>query len=327
MLVLSRADVESLLTMSDAITAVEEGFRMVTDGNVVMPQRVATEIAPHGGLHLSMPAFVGSDPGTLSIKIVSVYPDNPEQHDLPMIQGVLLLHDARNGRPLALMDAEHLTAMRTGAASGVATRHLARKDASIVALFGVGAQAGAQLAAVCAVRSIEQVFVVSKTGRNDLDFCLQVGNKLGVHMIPCRDPRMAVESADIICTATNSHQPIFNGNWIQDGAHINAVGAYTAQMRELDSNTIISSRIFVDRHEAARTEAGDILIPIAEGGITYDHVIGELGEVVSGTVVGRTCDTDITLFKSVGLAMQDAVTAQHIYALALSEGRGQNIRI
>lgn len=325
MLVLTRADVESVLEMDDAIKAVEDGFRELARGNVIMPQRLATPVSPYDGLHLSMPVFVDGEPGALSIKIITVYSDNPARYELPAIQGVLLLYDAPTGRLLAMMDAEYLTAVRTGAVSGVATKYLAREDASIVTLFGAGAQAGAQLEAVCAVRPIEQAFVITRTGVKDMDFCLHMQNRLGIHVLPCRDVRMGVESADILCTATNSHTPLFNGNWLQDGVHVNAVGAYTSKMRELDSNTIHAARVFVDQHEAAQAEAGDILIPVAQGELAYGHVIGELGSLLLGEIEGRTCYTDITVFKSVGLAMQDAVTAAIVYARAIDAGIGNEI--
>ena len=330
MLILSRSDVEDLLTMEDAIAAVEEGFRQLAVGAVVMPQRVATPIERYAGLHLSMPAYVAGvnqpdDTDALAIKVVTVYGENHARFNLPMIQGVLLLYDARNGQLLAMMDAEHLTAMRTGAASGVATRYLARENASMVTIFGTGAQAGPQLAAVCAVRPISQAMVVSKSGRHDTEFCLHWQNKLGIPVRAAGDARAAVESADIICTATNSTTPVFNGNWLQEGTHINAVGAYTATMRELDTVTMGDARIFVDRHEAARTEAGDILIPIQQGEFTYDRVVGELGDVIQGTTQGRLGQTDITLFKSVGLAMQDAVTAARVYRRAREKGLGKRV--
>ncbi len=325
MLILTRHDVEALLTMPTAIDAVEAGFRQLALGNVVMPQRAATTIAPHNGLHLSMPAFVGGEPGTLTIKIVTVYGDNQTRFGLPMIQGVLLLHDARNGQLLAMMDAEHLTAVRTGAASGVATRQLARQDAAIVAIFGAGAQAGAQLAAMCAVRPIRQVFVITRSGAKDADFCAHMAAKLGVAVIATRDVRAAVMAADIICTATNASTPVFDGDWLQPGTHINAVGAYTAKMRELDTRTIQRSRVFVDHHQAAQTEAGDILIPIVNQEYDYAQIAGELGALLNGTVAGRTQAQEITLFKSVGLAMQDAVTAAQVYALAIKRGTGRQI--
>jgi alanine dehydrogenase len=327
MLILSRHNVETLLTMPDAIGAVEDGFRQLAGGNVVMPQRAATAIAPQNGLHLSMPAFVGGDPGTLAVKIITVYGDNQVRFGLPMIQGLLLLYDARNGQLLAMMDAEHLTAMRTGAASGVATRYLARQDAATVTLFGAGAQAGAQLAAMCAVRPIQQAFVITRSGAKDTDFCTAMAAKLGIRVVSTRDVQAAATAADIICTATNATTPVLDGRWVQPGAHINAIGAYTAQMRELDTITIQQSKVFVDHHKAAQTEAGDILIPIAHNEYQYTQIAGELGALINGDVVGRTNDNEITVFKSVGLAMQDAVTAARVYALAQARGVGQRIEL
>ena len=207
MLILTRHDVETLLTMPDAIAAVEDGFRQLGLGNVVMPQRAATPIASHNGLHLSMPAFVGGDPGTLTIKIVTVYSDNQTRFGLPTIQGMLLLHDARNGQLLAMLDAEHLTAVRTGAASGVATRYLARPEVATVTLFGAGAQAGAQLAAMCAVRPIRRAFVITRSGAKDVAFCAEMATKLGIEVTATRDVQAAVSTADIICTATNATTP------------------------------------------------------------------------------------------------------------------------
>lgn len=327
MLVLSRHDVEQLLTMRDALAAVEEGFRQLAQGHVVMPQRAATSIAPYNGLHLSMPAFVGGDIGALTIKIVTVYGDNPAKHNLPTIQGLLLVHDAQTGQVLALMDAEHLTATRTGAASGVATQALARPDAETVTLFGAGALGPGQLAAVCAVRPIRRAYVITRTGDKDADFCNRIATELGIEVHATRNTQHAVTQADIICTATNSPTPLFRGEWVRPGTHINAVGAYTRAMRELDTTTIQRSRVFVDYQPAAGTEAGDIIIPIAEGAVTKEHIVGALGEVLNGTVRGRTSPEEITVFKSVGLAMQDAVTAARLYTKAVALGLGNQIQL
>lgn len=335
MLILSRADVEHLLTMPIALDAMDEAFRRLAAGQVVMPQRAATPVAPHNGLHLSMPAFVqgnvdpaaAGEAGVLSIKIVTVFGDNPVRYGQPTIQGLLLLHDARTGAALALMDAEHLTAMRTGAAAGVATRLLAREDASTVTIFGAGAQAGPQLMAVCAVREIRQVYVVTRSGRRDEPFCAAMGDVLGVEVTPMRDVRAAVEAADIICTATNSPTPLFPGEWLRPGVHINAVGAYTRTMRELDGVAVGRARVVVDHLSAAQAEAGDILLGQAEGKIGADHVVGGLGQLLMGEIVGRTSPDEITLFKSVGLAMQDAVVSSHVYQLAVQQGIGIRVAI
>ena len=329
MLILSQHDVKELLTMTDALAAVEEGFRQLALGTVVMPQRAATTIPQHSGLHLSMPAFVGGEIGALTIKIVTVYGDNLTRYGLPTIQGVLLVHDAKTGQVLAMMDAEHLTATRTGAASGVATKYLARADAETVTLIGAGALGPGQLAAVCAVRPIRRAYVVTRTGDKDAAFCKSMESQLGVEVHATRGGLMganhAITQADIICTATNSPTPLFAGAWVRPGTHINAVGAYTRTMRELDTATIQRSRVFVDHHPAAQAEAGDILIPIAEQAFTYDQVAGALGEVITSQVVGRRNDEEITVFKSVGLAMQDAVTAAQLYAKAIALGRGVQV--
>ncbi len=327
MLILTQADVRQVLTIQETIAAVEDGFRHLALGDVVMPQRAATPVKAHNGLHLSMPAFVGGTTGTLTVKIVTVYGDNPGLHGLPMIQGILLLYDAQTGKLLAMMDAEYLTAMRTGAASGVATNYLAREDAAVVTLFGAGAQAAAQLAAVCAVRSVERAFVVTRSGAKDREFCLKMENALAIQVTPTRDVRAAVEAADVICTATNSTMPVFNGNWLQPGVHINAVGAYMTSMRELDAVTVERARLFVDHHEAAQSEAGDIMIPVANGDLTYDTVTGELGDVIIGRVRGRLSDDDVTVFKSVGLAMQDATTAGRVYSAALAADLGKTVEL
>lgn len=335
MLILSRTDVEHLLTMPIAIDAMEEAFRRLAAGQVMMPQRAATPVAPHHGLHLSMPAFVqGSadssgtnEDGVLSIKIVTVFGDNPIRYGQPTIQGLLLLHDARTGAALALMDAEHLTAMRTGAAAGVATRMLARADASTVTIFGAGAQAGPQLMAVCAVRAIRQVFVVTRSGSRDKAFCAELGDRLGVTVSPMHDVRAAVEAADVICTATNSATPLFPGEWLRPGVHINAIGAYTRTMRELDGAAVARARVVVDHLPAAQAEAGDILLAQAEGSIHADHVVGSLGQLLMGEVVGRTSSDEITLFKSVGLAMQDAVVSARVYQAAIEHGIGTTVTI
>lgn len=341
MLILSRHDIEQLLTMPATLDAVEASFRQLAAGQVVMPQRAATSIAPHNGLHLSMPAFVGgvdgvaergtdgdiNGDGVLSIKVVTVFGDNMTRYGQPTIQGLLLLHDARTGAAVAMMDAEHLTAMRTGAAAGVATRALARPDAAVVTLFGAGAQAGPQLQAVCAVRPIRHAYVVTRTGRRDAAFCATLAAQLDIPVTPMRDVQAAVAAADVICTATNSSTPLFPGEWLRPGVHINAIGAYTRTMRELDGVAMRRAHVIVDHLPAAQAEAGDVLLAQAEGAIDADHIAGSLGQLLAGEIAGRTSPDQITLFKSVGLAMQDAVTAAWVYREAVAQGVGQEVKL
>jgi ornithine cyclodeaminase/alanine dehydrogenase-like protein (mu-crystallin family) len=277
-----------------------------------------------------MPAFVGGSgdkPGTLAIKIVTVYSDNPTRYGEPTIQGVVLLHDAATGKPLAMMDAEQLTAMRTGAASGVATKQLARSDVTTATILGSGAQAGTQLLAVCTVRPIQRAWVFSLRPGHDEAFAQRMSNLLGLPVERAPDMRTAVENADVICTATNSSTPLFDGAWLRPGTHINGIGSYTRSMRELDTTTMLRSRVYVDGRMAAQTEAGDIVIPIAEGAMTYDHVVGEIGAVLLGKAPGRMSAADITVFKSVGMAVQDAVTAPIVYRRAIEQGLGQHVEL
>jgi alanine dehydrogenase len=326
MLLLTRQDVAHLLTMPAAISASAQAFLRLAQGATVMPQRAATPVVPHHGLHLTMPVFVegiGRD-GALSVKIVTVFGDNPGR-GLPTIHGLLLLHDAATGAPVALMDAEYLTAVRTGAASGLATQTLARPDACVVTMFGTGAQAGSQLEAVCAVRPIRQIYVVSRTGQRDAAFAEAMTARLDLPVTPTTDRRAAVAAADIICTATNSRDPVFDGAWVRLGTHINAVGAYTRTMRELDAKTVARSRVIVDYRPAAAAEAGDILLAQGDGVIGPDHIAGSLGDVLVGSVPGRTSPEEITLFKSVGLAVQDATVAALVYSAAREQGRGIEI--
>ncbi len=328
MLLLTRSDVKRLLTMADALEAVENGFRALFAGDVLMPQRLALSIpaAGAGGLHLSMPACAGGDDPALTVKIVTVFPDNPNYHALPTIQGVVLLHDAATGAPIGLMDAEELTAMRTGAASGVATRWLAREDASHLMMIGAGALARSQIEAVCAVRPIRQVTVVSASGKRDAALCHWVREHLEIDAAPSSAVREAVSAADVICAATNSAQPLFDGAWIKPGTHLNLVGAYTRQLREVDRITIARARVVVDLLQAARTEAGDIVQAANELGVVPESLVaGELGAVVAGALPARTSAEEITLFKSVGLAMQDVVCAARVYRSARARGMGSQI--
>lgn len=332
MLLLTRSDVKRLLAMPDALDAVEHGFRALHAGEVLMPQRLALSVPGAGrsadasGLHLSMPAFVGGDSPALSIKIVTVFPGNPVNHALPTIQGVVLLHDAATGAPLALMDAEELTALRTGAASGVASRWLARTDASTLLMIGAGALARTQIEAVCAVRPIRQVYLVSATGRRDAEVCVWAREHLHVDATPVMNLREAVSAADIICTATNSAKPLFDGAWLKPGVHLNLVGAYTRRLREVDAATVLRARVVVDRLEAACAEAGDIVQAAEEHGVPPERLVaGELGAVLAGQLPGRIDETQITLFKSVGLAMQDLVCAARVYRAARDQGIGARV--
>ncbi len=321
-LLLSRNEVARLLTMKDAIDAVEQAFCQFARGNVTMPQRTAIRVAEHGGTHLGMPAYIGGDVNALALKVVTVYPQNPAHHHLPTTIGVLVLSDPRTGAPLAVMDASYLTAMRTGAVSGVATKHLARPDARRVGMFGAGVQAQTQLAAIACVRELEGAWVYDSDAAKARSYADQMTKTLNLPVLAVHKPQEAVEGMDIIVAASSATEPIFNGGWLEAGQHVNAVGSHAPHARELDSKTVVRAKVFVDSVDACLAEAGDLLIPMKEGVIGKDHIRGGLGEVVARMKPGREYDEEITLFKSVGLALQDASTAQMVYQMALKQRAG-----
>jgi alanine dehydrogenase len=321
-LLLSRQDVQKLLTMQDAIQIVEEAFRQLALGNVVMPQRAVIRVAQHGGTYLAMPAYIGGEVNALAVKVVSVYANNPAQYNLPTTIGTLLLNDPRTGAPLAVMDASYLTAVRTGAVSGVATRYLARQDARRVGVFGAGVQAQTQLWAVCTVRPIESANVYDSDAQRGRDYAETMSQQLNIPVHPVSEARQAVEGMDVIIAASSSSQPVFYGNWLVPGQHINGVGSHTPNARELDTTTVVRAKVVPDLAEACWVEAGDLIIPLNEGAITRAHIHASLGEIAASLKPGRTSDQEITLFKSVGLALQDASTASFVYRRALEVKAG-----
>ncbi len=329
-LLLTRRDVESVLTMEETIAAVEVGLRQLAAGRAILPQRTAIRMNEHHGLHLGMPAYIAGatadDPGTLALKAVTVYPDNPSRHQLPTIFGTILLNDARTGQLLAIMDAGFLTAMRTGAASGVATRYLAREDARSAGVFGAGAQACTQLMAVAAVRPLVRAAVCDPAPAVRERFAAEMSARLGIPVTATTDPDDCL-ACDIVIAATSSATPIFDGTKLRPGTHINAVGSHSPNARELDTEAIRRSTVVADHKPACLAEAGDLLLPIQEGAITEDHIVASIGEIAAGVKPGRTTREEITLFKSVGLAVEDVATAGRVYALARAAGVGKEIEI
>jgi ornithine cyclodeaminase/alanine dehydrogenase len=321
-LLLSRKDVESVLTMEDCLSVVENAFAELAGGNAVMPQRAVIRVAEHKGLYLGMPAYIGGGMDALGLKVVTVYPDNPKNKNLPTIMGTLILCDATTGQAVAVMDAGYLTAVRTGAASGVATKYLARDDSETCVIFGAGGQARKQLEAVNIVRPLKKIQVIDPVTKTRDKFVAEMGEALGVDVGAAEDVKAAVEQSDIVITASSSHDPLFDGNWLQPGTHVNNIGSHTPDARELDTTTVKRSKFVADLKEANMAEAGDLLIPIKEGAITEDHVYASLGDLVTGAKPGRENPEEITVFKSCGLAIQDVSTAAAVYRAALARGAG-----
>lgn len=305
----SRQAVEEGVTMIEAIELMKDAFRNLSMGEAVVPLRVNLPQPAQNAQTLFMPVYLPSAEA-LGLKMVTIFRDNPGQN-LPLIHGLMLVMDGTNGQPLALLDAEYLTALRTGAASGLATDLLARKEAKVLAVFGAGAQARTQVEGVAAVRSLEKVIVF---GRNSLTieaFCHDMQVKTGLKMEPAQWPEQLAE-ADIICTATTSNVPVFEHYHLKKGVHINGVGSYRPDAREIPGETMQAASIVVDQRTAAAAEAGDIVLPMKEGLLGKNPMPVELGEIVAGIKPGRTSDEEITVFKSVGNAAQDLAVASYL---------------
>lgn len=320
---LNRQDIETVLTMDAAITAVENAFRQLATGGVVMPQRVG--FGGNGGGGAAMPAYIGGADGGLGIKVVTLFGGNTAKN-LPVVNGTLLLLEPDTGRLLAVMDAGYMTAVRTGAVGGVATKYLAREDAQTVTVFGAGVQARAQLEAVCAVRNIRQALVIDPKPDAVARFVAEMTDQLNIDMTGTDNIQAAVEAADILVTATSAHEPIFDGHWLRPGVHINGIGSHAPGWRELDTMTVQRARIVADQRVACLAEAGDLLIPLKEGAIQESAIYAELGDVITGNKPGRETSAEITLFKSVGLAIQDVAVAALAFQRALIAGIGQELR-
>jgi ornithine cyclodeaminase/alanine dehydrogenase len=310
--------------MKDCMRVVEDGFRQLAAGKVAMPQRPTIRVPEYKATINVMPAYIGGM-DALGLKMVSGYLDNPSRFGLPTVQATILLNDAKTGKAIAVMDGTFITAMRTGAASGVATKYLARSDSSTVGLIGAGAQSRTQLMAVCEARKISAAKVFSPREESRKKFAKEMDESLGMEVEPVVSAKDAVEGADVICTASTSKTPVVSSDWVDEGVHINGIGSHSPDARELDSETVARAKLVVDTREAALKEAGDILIPISEGRIGEGHIYAELGDLVAGRKPGRQNPKEVTIFKSQGLAVEDVSTALEVYRLAESRGVGKNV--
>jgi len=322
--VLNAADIEQALPMDQAIAAMKSAFASFSSGNTHVPLRTRIDIPGREAATLVMPALLDGE--VIAVKTVSVFPENRER-GMPTIHAAVLLIDKETGSPLSLLEGGTLTAIRTGAASGAATDLLAREDSRTVAIIGAGVQARRQLEAVCTVRAVDSVRVYAPHRDHVLAF---IESMRGVGPVPdditaAETPRDAVSGAEIICTATTSSVPVFDDRDVSPGVHINGIGSYLPTMQEVPSATVRRARVIVDDRRAALAEAGDLIVPIAAGVITRDHIHADLGEIVLGARLGRTDPVEITFFKSVGIAVQDAAAAAVALRNAESIGLGQRV--
>jgi alanine dehydrogenase len=313
-LVLGWKETRSLLPMKECINVIETAFSSLAKGDAMLPLRTVLRKPDNKGVLATMPGFLGQ-PRSLGVKAITVFLENTQFNSH---QGAVILFDVDNGQPIALIDATTITAIRTAAASGVATKYLARKNATALAILGSGTQASEHLEAMLSVRpEIDRIRIWSRNQENGKNFVERQSSKWKSKSIElASSAENAARGSDIICTTTASKTPILEGDWARDGTHINAVGASTPGYRELDTNLVARSRLFVDRRESALNEADDVRIPIKEGTITESHILGEIGEVILGNTQGRISDSDVTLFKSLGLAVEDLASSAYVYEKA-----------
>lgn len=327
MRILSRADVRQAISMPDAIQSMKDAFAQLSNNETIAPLRLNIPVESHNGISLFMPAFLRKSEA-LAIKIVGVHYDNP-QRGLPLIHAVVVVLDAETGQSLALIEGSSLTAIRTAAGAGAATDFLARTDAHVGVVFGAGVQGRTAIQAICAARNLDTVYLISRTREKPLALADElrghdnVPNDIQVLENTPEEIARAVRAADIIYCATTSATPLFDGNDVKPGTHVNAVGTFTHDKREVDSAFIRRcNEIVVDAYSGALSEAGDLLIPMEEGVISESGIYAELGEISAGKKHGRTTPDEITFFKSVGNAVQDAAIAQAILKRAIELNLG-----
>ena len=319
MLAISDGQVDRLLPVADAIDFVRSAFAAFSRGDVVCPQRLPLPLKPENAVLLSMPAFDGRL--YAGVKLIGVQPANAAR-GLPTVRASYMLFDAQTCEPLAVMGATRLTAIRTGAAGGVAASLLARADAATLALIGAGAQAETQLLAALAVRPIRDVWVASGSDRETTDFMARMQDRVAARLHHAATSAQALENADIIVTATNSRNPVFSDADLKPGCHITGIGAFTTEMQEIPDATMARAAVYLDADEAAWSESGELAGAFARGAIARDHAVGEIGALIDGRIAGRRDDRQITVFKSVGLAAQDLVCAAAVYERARDAGIG-----
>lgn len=323
-LYLTQDDVKSVLDMGSAIEAVESGFREMGLGKIEMPPRVYLHFEKYNGVLIAMPAYIfGLD--AAGLKVVTVHPENPKKHGLPAVIARIILNDPTKGEPLAIMDGTYITALRTGAAGATGIKYLARGDAKVAGICGLGVQGRSQLLGLVEVRDIETVKVYDVIPEAKKRFVDSMSKEVDAKLVSVNSPTEAAKGSDIIITCTPSPTPYITGDMLKPGTHISAIGADTAAKRELDTSVLKKCDKLVVDFKPQAFVVGDFAVPLKEGAIKQEDIYAELGEIVTGKKPGRTSDKEITLFKATGLAIQDVGTAYRVYQLAKQRGMGREI--
>jgi ornithine cyclodeaminase len=322
LLVVGEREVERLLPMADCVEAMADVLAALARGEALQPLRAVLRPDGSPGLMAIMPSWRGGPEAAYGLKAVGVFHDNPRQ-GLDAHQGSVTLFSGATGQPLAVMNASAVTAIRTAAVSGVATRLLARADAGDLAIVGAGVQAATHLEAMACVRTLRRVRVASRDPQRARAFAERHASRVAVKIEPVASVEAALRGADLVCTVTSAALPVVRRDWVGDGAHLNVVGASLKDRREVDGATMAAASLFVDRRESCENEAGDYLLALGEGAIAMGHIRAELGELLVGRHAGRGSASEITLFKSLGLAVEDLAAAALVYRRACDTGAGQ----
>lgn len=325
MLVLSETQVKSLIDIDELIATLEKAHTQYSTGKAVMPVRLVVPLPQIQGRITSMPGFLKED-RALGMKVVTYFQENPKR-SLPAILATILLFSADTGKLIATVDGSYITAIRTACASAMATKALANGQTPVLGILGAGVQARAHIQALTRVRSIQRIKIYSPTGTSaaGVKKDMEPAVKVAIDVVPSAEE--AVHNADLVVTATTAKEPVVKSEWMKPGIHINAVGSHRPDAREIDGATLARSKIVVDSREAIMAECGDILLALKDKAIDESHIHGEIGEILAGTKAGRESSGEVTLYKSVGIAIQDVAAANLVYRKALERGTGTTVEI
>ena len=319
--IINAQEVRQLLPMPECIEVMAKAMVAASTGTIDIPPRSFCPLIDQSGLLGLMPGS-SKELGSYGAKIISLHTNNPAK-GLPAIQGFVALFDFDTGTPVALLEGAEITAIRTAAASGLATRLLAREDTRSCGIFGTGVQAVTHIDAMCAVRPVEEILIWGRNTEQAQVFAAEQAERTGLAVRGAGPEEVA--SCDLVCTVTGSPEPILKGQWVQPGTHINLVGAHTLETREADTELIAKAAVYVDLVSSAHNEGGDVMIPVSEGAVAEDHIIGEIGQLIGGDIDGRENSTQITLYKSLGLTAQDLYAARYVLDKALAADLGTQL--
>ena len=325
MLILSEKEVQSLIEIDELIATLERAHIQYSTGNAVMPVRLVVPLPQVQGRITSMPGFLATD-NALGMKVVTYFQDNP-RNNLPAILASILLFSAESGKLIATMDGTYITTIRTACASAMATKALANPLTPVLGIVGAGVQARAHIQALSRIRALTSIKITSPSGGSAAKIKRDMEKQVGIAIEVVSTPEQAVRDSDLVVTVSTAKTPVVDAAWLKPGAHINAVGSHRPDLREIDGNTLSQAKVVVDSHEAVMAECGDVLLAIKEKSYSAQQIHGEIGAVLARQVAGRSHADEITLYKSVGIAIQDVATANLVYRKAVERHVGTHVEI